>query len=142
MDDNAARAVLAGFITGYTMGIVFTGAAAVLLVRLRRRFAVLEYAISPTLSPLAVAVPVSLMAFLLWTAVGMVLGVVFYALEDIAPRGGLGSPNLAFTMFVLASALLPTAPWLYLFRAVRQPLAAAIVFYIALFGWALPHLAD
>ncbi len=140
MNDGAARAVLAGFIAGYAFAVVFTAIAAVLLVRLRSQVSLLAVAISPALSPWAVAVPVSLFTFLVWTLIGMVWGLVFYGLEDIAPRGGLGSPNLAFTLVLVGSAAALGAPWVRLLRPLRRPLVSLLVVYAALFGWGLPHL--
>ncbi len=140
MGEGPARAVLAGFLVGYAAGIAFTAMAAIMLVRLRQRVRFLERAISPALSPVAVAVPVSLVAFLVWTAIGMVFGLIFDGLEDAAPRGGLGSPNLAFTLLVLGTGLLPAAPFFVLLGSFRRHLAVALVAYAGLFGWGLPHL--
>lgn len=141
MDNDAARAVMAGFLLGYAASIVFTGVVAVWIVRLRAESEFLGRALAPTLTPWHIAVPVSFFAFLGWTMLGMVAGVLLAVLEEAAPRGGLGSPNLIYTVIILASALLPAMPFLVLMRSCRRPIVLAVVGYAALFGWALPHLA-
>src|SRR3990167_11541140 len=97
--------VFAGFITGYLMAVVFTGLGSVVLVRARARSAFLARAIAPNLTALMLAVPISIFAFLIWTAVGMVLGLLYRGAEANLPGAGLGSPNPGFT-----PALAPLCP--------------------------------
>ena len=142
MADGAPRAILAGFLVGYAFALLFTFVAAALLVRLRTRWRLLERAIAPVLSPLAVAVPLSLFTLFLWTAIGALAGVAYYGAEQGVAGGGLGSPNVVFTVAVAAFGSVLVAPWLRLLPEMRRELAILLLAYVALFGWALPHLAD
>ncbi|GAG52615.1 unnamed protein product, partial [marine sediment metagenome] len=63
--------VFAGFVSGYIMALIFTGLAALMIVQARSRIPYLVKAIAPNISVVALAVPISLIAFLVWTAIGM-----------------------------------------------------------------------
>lgn len=141
MNESAARAVLAGFILGYGAGIVFTGVAAVMLVRLRGRYVFLERAIAPNLTPWHVAVPLSLVTFLAWTMIGSLFGLLLDGLESSAPQGGLASPNVLYTSVILATGVMLGAPLIVLARPFRVHFIIATIAYVGVFGWGLPHLA-
>src|SRR3990170_284581 len=64
------------------------------------------------------------------------------ALEDRAPEGGLGSPNLVFTAIVLAWTMAVFSPPLLLLRAARRQVLAMAVVFVGAFGWLMPHLAQ
>ena len=136
----AAEAALAGFMVGYGAAIAFTAAAAILLIRLRPQFRFLRERVAPWLTPMIVAVPVAGFAFLAWTAIGMGLGLAYHALEQAAPRGGLGSPNLVYTLVIAGSALVLAAPWLVIAPALRRYLVVGVAVYIAAFAWLLPNV--
>jgi hypothetical protein len=133
--------VFAGFVSGYIMAIIFSGLAALMIVDARSRIPFLVKAIAPNISAVALAVPISLIAFLLWTAVGMILGLLYrYTLQE-APGGGLGSPNLLYTVLIISFGGLSLAAVVTAFRRLPWQVAAIGLSFIALFGWALPHLA-
>lgn len=134
--------VFAGFVTGYGMALIFTGLVALMLVEARSRIPFLAKAIAPNISAVALTVPISLIAFLLWTAIGMLLGLLYrYTLEE-APGGGLGSPNLLYTVLIISFAGLTLATIVAAFRRLPWQVAAMGLSFIALFGWVLPHLAQ
>ena len=134
--------VFAGFITGYIMALIFTGLAALMLVEARSRLPYLAKAIAANISAVALTVPISLIAFLLWTAIGMFLGLLYrYTLEE-APGGGLGSPNLLYTVLIISFGGLTLTAVVAAFRRLPWQVAAMGLSFIALFGWVLPHLAQ
>jgi hypothetical protein len=134
--------VFAGFVSGYIMALIFTALAAVMLVQARRRFPFLARAIAANISAVALTVPISLIAFLLWTAVGMLVGLLYrYTLEE-APGGGLGSPNLLYTLLIISFAGLILTAVVVAFRRLPWQVAAMGLSFIALFGWVLPRLAQ
>ncbi len=94
--------VFAGFVCGYAVALVFTPIVALTLVSARSRVPYLAKAISPNISVVALTIPISLVAFLIWTAVGMVMGLLYRGAEESIPQGGLGSPNLIYTALVVS----------------------------------------
>jgi hypothetical protein len=134
--------VFAGFITGYIMALIFTGLAALMLVEARSRVPFLAKAIAPNISAVALTVPISLIAFLLWTAIGMFLGLLYrYTLEE-APGGGMGSPNLLYTVLIIIFGGLTLTTVVAAFRRLPWQVAAMGLSFIAFFGWVLPRLAQ
>ncbi len=134
--------VFAGFVCGYAVALVFTPVAALMVVDARSRIPYLAKAIAPNVSAVALAVPISLLGFLVWTAVGMVLGLLYRGAERNVPDGGLGSPNLLYTALVLGfggSAVLLTALG---FRRLRWPVLILGAAIVGTFGWAMPYLAQ
>jgi hypothetical protein len=134
--------VFAGFVTGYGMALIFTGLVAFMLIEARSRVPFLAKAIAPNISAIALTVPISLIAFLLWTAIGMFLGLLYrYALEE-APGGGLGSPNLLYTVLIISFGGLTLTAIVAAFRRLTWQVAVMGLSFIALFGWVLPRLAQ
>jgi len=134
--------VFAGFVTGYIMALIFTGLAALMLIQARSRLPYLAQAIAPNISAVALTVPISLIAFLLWTAIGMLLGLLYrYTLEE-APGSGLGSPNILYTLLITSFAALTLTTAVAAFRRLPWQVVAIGLSFIALFGWVLPRLAQ
>jgi len=134
--------VFAGFVSGYIMALIFTGLAALMIVQARSRIPYLVKAIAANISAIALTVPISLIAFLLWTAIGMFLGLLYrYTLEE-APGGGLGSPNLLYTLLIISFAGLTLTAIVAAFRRLPWQVAAMGLSFIAIFGWVLPRLAQ
>jgi hypothetical protein len=89
----------------------------------------------------ALSMVLHLLAVLLLTAVGMIFGLALRGIEDRRPDGGLGSPNAAYTLVVLASTAVLFLPVLAVPSIRRFALGTACVF-AAMFGWAAPWLAQ
>jgi hypothetical protein len=133
--------VFAGFVCGYAIALLFTPLVALTIISARSRVPFLAKAIAPNISAVALTVPISLFAFLIWTAIGMVLGLLYRGAEQNIPQGGLGSPNLLYTALVFSfgtSALMIIA--LGLRRLPWQVLVIGVAF-VGGFGWAMPYLA-
>ena len=134
--------VFAGFVVGYAFALVFTGVTAVMVIDARSNVPYLAKAIAPNISAVQLAVPISILAFLLWTLVGLVLGALYRAARLNLEGGGLGSPNWPYTAGVaLATALVLAVVW-YAWRRVTLPVALTAVAFAAMFGWGMPHLAS
>lgn len=137
---EGVRAVFAGFAAGYVMGLASLAVAALYLIRLRQHPWV-KRAFPPETSPLLLLVPLSVLFFLTWTLLGLLLGALFHLLESSAPADGLASPNRAYTgilILLTAAALVPLLP---LLRGYRLPLLAVAAAFVAIFGYGLPYLA-
>lgn len=134
--------VFAGFISGFVLALISTPVLAVWLVRSRESSDFIARALPEGTSPLIISVPAANFAFLLWTALGIVLGMVLIAVDERTSRGGLGSENLLFTLIVLLSAVVFFLPPLVLLRRARRIVALHAVCFVALFGWLTPYLAQ
>jgi hypothetical protein len=132
----------AGFVVGYGFSLLFTGVTAVMVIDARSRVAFLSRAIAPNISAVQLAVPISLMAFVAWTLVGLLLGLVYRAARLNLEGGGLGSPNWPFTLGVLAATLVFLAIVYYGWRRLRWPVLLSAAAFVGMFGWGMPHLAE
>jgi len=133
--------VFAGFVCGYAIALLFTPLVALTIISARSRVPFLAKAIAPNISAVALTVPISLFAFLIWTAIGMVLGLLYRGAEQNIPQGGQGSPNVLYTALVFSfgtSALMIIA--LGLRRLPWQVLVMGVAF-VGGFGWVMPYLA-
>ena len=92
-------------------------------------------------SPMRLVMPVVLLSYPVWGAVGMLLGLLFLASENGAPGGGLGSPNMFYTVIVTAIAALAMPPALLLMRPARLQTALTGALFAGVFGWMLPYFA-
>jgi hypothetical protein len=133
--------VLAGVVCGYALALVSAPLVAVALLRLRSRVRFLSIAVPQRVPVAALSVVLLWFTFLLWTALGMVFGLALLGFEDRVSEGGLGSPNLAFTLFVVFWSMVAFAPVAILSKPARRYVLAAAVAFAGVFGWLLPHLA-
>ncbi|MBI4329150.1 MAG: hypothetical protein HY685_04715 [Chloroflexi bacterium] len=131
-----------GVLCGWLMGGSFVGLMSLMLPRLARERPGLLRQISRETTPLQIVIPAFGLAFLGWGVVGLVLGAVYLLLEDTVPGGGLGSPNQAFTLFVLGLAAAGAIPLGTLWRWGRLPVLGIVVSFLLLFGWVFPWLAS
>jgi hypothetical protein len=133
--------VFAGFVCGYAVALIFTPLVALMIVSARSRISYLAKAIAPNISAVALTVPISLVGFLIWTAIGMVLGLLYRGAEQNIPEGGLGSPNLLYTALVLSFGV--SALMLIVLALRRLPWQVAVigVAFVGGFGWVMPYLA-
>jgi hypothetical protein len=132
--------VFAGFIAGFAYSIIVAPAGAIMLVRSSHRTGFAQRFAPEGTNLVALAMVLHFLAFLLLTALGMILGLALHSIEQRRSAGGLGSPNLVYTVLVLALAatiVIPMllAPW-------RRFALAAALLGVVLFGWAAPWLAQ
>ena len=132
----------AGFVVGYAFSLLFTGVAAMMVIDARSDVPFLSRAIAPNISAVQLAVPISLMAFVAWTLVGLLLGLAYRAARLNLAGGGLGSPNWPFTLGVLVVTVAFLAVVYYAWRRPRWPVLLTAAAFAGMFGWGMPHLAE
>ncbi len=132
------RALLAGLIAGFTTALACTTIVLLVLWRDRSWFE----RVPQTAVPLPVVGVVAMNGFILgWTLLGLVLGAAFIRMEVARPSGGLGSPNLAFTLAVLAATAGALGIASFVRARITWPAVAVSVSAGVAFGWLLPWLA-
>ena len=136
------NSIVAGAGTGLLMASLFLSVGAVMLfVHLRERPAgppELPDDFSPTkaaLSAVAAAYPA-------WGILGAVLGLLFDVSVEHIPGGGLGSPNVVFTLSMVVAAALAAVPYVLLMRRMALGVLLMAAGFAALFGWFLPLMAS
>ena len=132
--------VFAGFVVGFAISIAIAPLGAWMLISSNDRSGFAQRLAPPGTNFVALSVVLHLVAILTFTAAGMILGMILMALEDRHPNGGLGSPNVAYTLIVVALTAVAVIP-LMVVPAVRRYVVIAGVAFAALFGWAMPWLA-
>jgi hypothetical protein len=133
--------VMAGFVCGYALALIVTPIAAIALVRARVSNPTLAQVLPEGTSLIAVSIILHVFAFLILTAMGILLGLLLAGLEESSPDGGLGSPNQVFTAFILAATGIAVGPFALFLARLRLPLLAMGLMLAGLFGWFMPYLS-
>ena len=133
--------VFAGFVVGYAIALVVGPAGAIALVSANQRSGFAQRMAPPGTNVVALSVVIHFAAILTFTAIGIVLGMAFAGIDDRRPEAGLGSPNLVYTLLVVALAAVIFIPVAAL-PAVRRYALGAAALFVACFGWAVPWLAQ
>ena len=133
--------VLAGIVCGYGLALILTPIAAIALLRARVNSPLLDRVLPEGTSFVAVSVILHGFAFMTLTALGMLLGLLLSGLEETSPAGGLGSPNGAFTGFILVTTAIAVGPLALFAPRLRRPLLAGGLVFIGVFGWLMPYLS-
>ncbi len=134
--------IFAGFTAGYLMAIVFTWLGAVMLTHARAHSTFLSQGVAGNLSWVALAVPISMLAFIVWTAVGMVLGLLYWGAETEFPDSGLGSPNRLFTLVIVLFSTMNLIMVQIPLRRLYWPIIVLAFAFLVSFGWVMPHIAE
>lgn len=140
MGGETGRALLAGFVSGAIVALITT---LILLFAIMqsawwRRRAAGETGISPAIAGIAIANGL----LLVWTALGLVLGAVYLAIEERAPEGFLGSGSWLFSLLVLAGIVTLIVPFVLVRRRLVRSLWQTALVAAVCFGWLLPALAQ
>ena len=93
------------------------------------------------LTPSSMAMGIVAIAYPTWGGIGAVTGVFYQISQNEAPGGGIGSPNMVFTLAIVVVSVLMAAPFFVLFRSVLPWVVAFALVFIGLFGWLLPYFA-
>jgi hypothetical protein len=133
--------VFAGFVVGYALALALTPLAAIAVVRSNDRSGFAQRVAPPGTSVIALSVVIHFAAIIMLTAVGLVLGMALAGIDARRPDGGIGSPNLVYTLMVLALTAVAVIPAMAA-APVRRPAIIAGVVFAAAFGWGLPWLAQ
>ena len=133
--------VFAGFIIGFALSLAVAPMAAIALIRSNERTGLAQRIAPPGTNVIALSVVLHFSAFLVLTAIGMLLGMLLAALNDRRPDNGLGSPNAAYTLIVIALTAVLVTPTLVV-PPIRRYCVAGALLFVALFGWVVPWLAE
>ena len=119
--------VFAGFVCGYILALAGAPLLALNLVRLRTSNSTVSRLMPPGTSIVALTVVLHGVLIIGCTGAGLLLGLLLYAMRH--GDGALGSPNIAFTLFVLGATVAVFAPAVFLAGRFRQQMltAAAVV---------------
>jgi len=134
--------VFAGFVCGYMLALLSAPLVAILIVRLRPRVPFLARAAPEQVPVVALTVVLFGFTFLLWTGLGIVLGLIMMGFEDRMAEGGLGSPSLAFTLLIIFVSAVAFTPPAVLVRPARCYVIVAALIFLGVFGWLMPYLAE
>ena len=126
---------------GFLMASVFTMAAVLMLFGAVRNTPPALVPIFEKVPPSTLALGTVIVGYPTWGAIGALMAILYTISVEQLPGGGIGSPNQAFTLAVLAVAVAMATPFLVLLR--RQPagVVAVTLGFIGVFGWLLPLLA-
>jgi hypothetical protein len=133
--------VFAGFVIGYALALAAAPAGAIALVRSNDRTGFAQTLAPPGTNVVALSVVIHFAAVLVLTALGLVLGMALAGINDRRPADGLGSPNAAYTLLVLALTAVIFIPTLAV-PPLRRIVPLAALLFAVLFGWAMPWLAE
>ena len=131
--------VFAGFVCGYTLAIISTPLLALQLLRLRAGSELFARLLPAGTSAVMLGVLLHGALFLFWTAAGIVLGLVLFAMRDAG--GTLGSANAPFSLFVAGLALMLAAPVVIALPRLRRAAIVGAVLFLAVFGGLMPYMA-
>jgi hypothetical protein len=133
--------VFAGFVVGFALSMLAAPISAVALVRSNDRTGFAQRVAPEGTNVVALSVVIHFAAMIVLTGVGLALGMALAAIDARRPDGGLGSPNVAYTLLVLAFTAAAVIPALAVPAARRYALIGGALFALS-FGWAMPWLAS
>jgi hypothetical protein len=132
--------VFAGFVCGYVLALVGAPWLALNLLRLRTSSTLAERLLPRGTSIVALTVVLHGVLIVACTGAGLLLGMLLYAMRHAA--GGLGSANIAFTLFVAGVVIALFTPVVIVLRPLRRQSLAVAAVVLILFGWLMPYLAQ
>ena len=134
--------LIAGATLGMLMASVFICTVALMLFFMMKSGSPVAGRLIENRSPMLVGLGAVALAYPTWAVVGGVCGVLYrISLEQAPGSGGLGSPNLVYTLGVAAGMLLLAAPLAVLLRRALAGVAVITLVAIGVFGWFLPYYA-
>lgn len=133
--------VFSGFVIGYALAILVAPLGAIMLIRENHHTGFAQRIAPPGTNVVALSMVIHFAAMLVLTALGLVLGMALAGLDARHPQDGLGSPNLIYTVMVIAITVIIIAPSVAIPKLRRPVTTVALVLLVA-FGWAVPWLAQ
>ena len=134
--------VVAGMASGLAMALVFVTVWSLTLFSVAKapspRLATTFQKFPPGNMVLAGAV----LAYPIWSIIGMVLGLFYHITNEQAPGGGLGSPNMLFTVAIIISTFVAVFPRLVFLRRFLKGLLVLTLAFAGVFGWFLPYFVN
>jgi hypothetical protein len=123
------------------MASVFVGVGPIMLFYLAKDPSPQLRSLLNRVPPLALTMGLVVLAYPTWVGVGVAAGLLYRESTVLAPGGGLGSANLAYTLGVIVVAAMFAAPLMIGLRRIAAGLAALALVFIGLFGWLVPFMA-
>jgi hypothetical protein len=136
----AADAVFGGFVAGYVVSIVSVVVFAMAFARARDAIGWVEHVISREVPMTLVTIPLFTGSVIVWTAIGLIAGLVFHLSTSEDPEWVFGSSNIAFTAVVALLAVAGAVALVVVQPAWWRGAAVHAVAVLAAFGWLLPAL--
>lgn len=134
--------VFAGFVCGFALALITTPVLTVWLVSSRNALPFIARALPRGVPTLLITVPAANIAFLFWTGLGIIMGLLLKGANDAAPQGALGSPNGVYSVAVAALAVVLFLPPIVIARPLRPLLILFAALFIVAYGWVTPLLAE
>ncbi len=133
--------LIAGMTLGMLMASVFICTVALMLFFMMKSGSPAAGRLVENRSPTIVGLGAVAVAYPTWAVIGGVCGVLYRISLEQVPGGGLGSPNLVYTLGVAVAVLLLAAPLAVLLRRAIAGVAIITLAAIGVFGWFLPYYA-
>ena len=133
--------LIAGMTLGMLMASVFICTVALMLFFMMKSGSPAAGRLMEGRSPTVVGLGAVAVAYPAWAAIGGLCGVLYRISLEQVPGGGLGSPNLVYTLAVAAAVVLLAAPLAVLMRRALAGVAVITLAAIGVFGWFLPYYA-
>jgi hypothetical protein len=134
--------VFSGSMVGLLMASIFITASMVSLSFIIKRPPVSLRPALARVAPAKLALSIVALAYPLWAMLGGFLGLVYSMSMVQVPGGGIGSPNLFYTGFVVFLAVAVSVPPVVLLRG--RPLIGMLSIsasFLVIFGWFFPYFA-
>ena len=133
--------LIAGATSGLLVASVFVTAGSIMLFALAKNPSPLSRSLMDKVSPMVLMISLTVLAFLAWTVLGAAIGLVYRASTTGIPGSGMGSPNLTYTLAIVAVGVVGAAPIALLLRRVVVGVAVLTLTFVGVFGWLLPFFA-
>ena len=133
--------LFAGVAGGLLMTSVFVVITPIALVILSEDPGPRFRALLDRVSPMMLTMGVAVLSYPVWVIVGVLLGLTYALAEEGEFAGGIGSPNFVFTALVVVLGASMAVPLMALLRRVAWAVGLLFLVFVALFGWAVPHLS-
>ena len=139
--ENTVSIVIAGAFSGLVMASVFVAVGPIMVFSIAKDPPQKFQVVLDRFPPLMIMMGLVAVSYPAWTLVGAFLGLLYWVSLALEPVSGLGSPNLAFTVAMVAVGLALAAAALLVIRRVAIWIAALAALFMVDFGWFLPLLA-
>ncbi len=134
--------VVAGMASGMVMALVFVSVWVFTLLSIAKNPSPQAEAIFKKFPANNMALAGAVFAYPAWTLIGTVLGLFYHVSTQQAPGGGMGSPNMLFTIAVVAATGVSVLPLFVFFWRFYRGLLVLTLGFVGVFGWFLPYFVS
>jgi hypothetical protein len=134
--------VIAGSASGFIMALVFAAAGAVMLFSIAKDPPPAFRLIFEKFRPATLGMAMVTLGYPVWGIIGTLMGLLYRISSEEAPGPGMGSPNMVFTLAVVAMAVMMAAPFAVLLRRHLVGVLIIALAFMGLFGWFLPFFIE